>query len=85
MNRNVDLNILAAWLNEKPAPALLEAWEHYIKALCCRLSADERRSLKEEVLTDARNIAQAAGGFLGFGKISDEEQNMLARLEAAFR
>ena len=35
--------------------------------------------------TDAtRAIAEAAGGFFGFGSISDDEQKMLKRLEAAF-
>ena len=62
----------------------MEAWEHYMHALCQQLSPEERQSLKEEVLTDARTIANAAGGFLGFGTLSQEEQDVLNRLEAAF-
>jgi hypothetical protein len=82
--RQVDPEILQAWLNTKPSSALFEAWELYIQALSAQLSHEERQTLKEDVLADARKIAEAAGGFLGFGKISDAEQAMLDKLEAAF-
>jgi hypothetical protein len=74
----------SVWLKQKPGPELMEAWEHYIQALCQQLSRKECQSLKEEVLTDARTIANAAGGFLGFGTLSPEEQSVLNQLEAAF-
>ena len=83
-NKQVDTIMLSVWLKQKPAPELMEAWEHYIQALCQQLSPEERQSLKEEVLTDARTVANAAGGFLGFGALSPEEQMVLDRLEAAF-
>ena len=83
-NKQVDPQIISVWLKQKPAPELMEAWEHYIQALCKQLSLEERQSLKEEVLTDARTIANAAGGFLGFGALAPEEQDVLNRLEAAF-
>ena len=83
-NKNIDHKIISIWLKEKPDPALLEAWVHYVQALSRQLSKEECLALKEDVLADARVIAEAAGGFLGFGKFSKEEQNMLAKLEAAF-
>jgi len=83
-NRNVDLKVISAWLNERPDPGLMEAWTHYIQSLCSQLTEAERLTLKEEVMTDARDIAHAAGGFLGFGKLSQEEQAVLSKLEAAF-
>lgn len=83
-NKQVDKNIISVWLKQKPGPELMEAWTHYIQALCQQLSSEERQSLKKEVLTDARTIANAAGGFLGFGTLSPEEQEVLNRLEAAF-
>jgi len=36
------------------------------------------------VLTDARAVAEAAGGFMGFGRLSDSERSVLSKLEAAF-
>jgi hypothetical protein len=83
-NKSVDREIMAAWLKQKPDPALMEAWVHYIQALSLQLSKEECRALRDDVLADARVIAQAAGGFLGFGKLSNEEQSMLVKLEAAF-
>jgi hypothetical protein len=83
-NKQVDTIMISVWLKQKPGPELMEAWEHYIQALSQQLSPEERQSLKEEVLADARTIANAAGGFLGFGTLSPEEQKVLDQLEAAF-
>ena len=83
-NKDIDHELVSVWLKDKPDPALMEAWEHYIQALSRQLSKEECQSLKNDVLADARAVAQAAGGFLGFGKLSLEEQKMLDRLEAAF-
>ena len=80
----VDPEILQAWIINKPSPELFTAWELYIQALSGQLTRDERHTLKADVMADARGIAEAAGGFLGFGKISDAEQAMLDKLEAAF-
>ncbi len=82
--QGLDRDIMLTWLRRKPDPALLEAWEHYVQALGQELGPTECRALKDEVMKDARAIAEAAGGFFGFGSISDDEQKMLKRLEAAF-
>ena len=76
---------MTAWLKKKPDPALLTAWTHYIQTLCKQLSADERKALHDEVMADARSVAEAAGGILGLAKISAEEKAMLQRLDEAFR
>lgn len=83
-NKGVDPKIMMEWLKRRPDPALFEAWKHYVQALGRELTPAERQALKEEVLADARTVAQAAGGVLGFAKISNAEQNMLDQLEAAF-
>jgi hypothetical protein len=82
--RQVDPEILQAWIKNKPSPELFSAWELYIQALCGQLTLNERQTLKADVMADAHSIAEAAGGFLGFAKISDAEQAMLDKLEAAF-
>ena len=83
--KGLDPKIMSAWLKKKPDPALLKAWKHYIQTLCKELSAHERKALQDEVMADARSIAEAAGGILGLAKISAEEKAMLKKLEEAFR
>jgi hypothetical protein len=83
--KGLDPRIMSAWFQKKPDPALLEGWKHYIQTLCKELNAHERKALEDEVLADARSIAEAAGGVLGLGKISAEEKAMLKTIEEAFR
>jgi hypothetical protein len=83
--KGLDPKIMLVWLRKKPDPALLNAWKHYIQTLGKELSVRERKALRDEVMADARSIAQAAGGILGLGKISAEEKAMLKELEEAFR
>lgn len=76
--------LLESWLETRPDAALLTAWEGYVEALVAGLDPQERRALRHELLDRARAVAEAAGGFLGVGKVSEAETAMLARLERAF-
>jgi hypothetical protein len=77
--------LLEHWLNKRPSAAMLDAWRHYITGLCQRLDRQEIEKLKHDVLDLARTVAQAAGGFLGFGnKIAAAESAVLSDLEQAF-
>ena len=76
--------LLERWLEQRPEPGLLAAWQRYIEALCEKLSPHQRTHLKDELLRNVRAAAEASGGFLGIGKISDEEKAVLAKLEASF-
>ena len=82
--KNVDPTVMATWLKRRPDPALLDAWVLSIQALGDQLTAGERQALKDEVMNDAQAVAKAAGGILGFGKLSEAEQRVLDRVEAAF-
>ena len=78
--------LLEGWLARRPDARLLAVWGECIVALCARLSAAERNSLKQQVLGRAREVAAAAGGFLGLGnKISAEEEVVLEQLAKAFK
>ena len=83
--KGLDPKIMSAWLKKKPNPALLQAWRQYVQTLCKELDTHEREALRDEVLADARSIAEAAGGILGLGSVSAEEKAMLKTLEEAFR
>lgn len=78
--------LLDHWLNRRPGRELLDAWKHYITALCSQLSAEERQRLESFVLSHAERVAEASGGFLGFGKkVSPQERALLDELHQAFK
>ncbi|MGC3998853.1 MAG: hypothetical protein QM767_15940 [Anaeromyxobacter sp.] len=79
----LEYEMLQSWLQHRPSPSMFETWEHYVAGLLPQLGADERASLRGELLQRARKVAEAAGGFLGLGKISASEEAAIARLERA--
>jgi hypothetical protein len=77
--------LLEHWPKKRPGGEVMEAWKNYVQDLCKRLDGQERERLQHELLDRARNVAEAAGGFLGFGdKISPAERSVLNELERAF-
>jgi hypothetical protein len=81
----VDYALLEQWLAQRPPANLLDAWEHYIAGLCEDLSDSQRDQLKADILSQARAVAEAAGGFLGLtSPVSAAEKKILARMEQAF-
>lgn len=78
--------LLEDWLENRPPPRLLGAWKEYVGALCDEMLPEQRKQFKTEVLGRARAVAEAAGGFLGFGdKVSAEEEQVYGILETAFK
>ena len=77
--------LLEYWLDRKPSREMLEAWEHYIRVLCQRLTPKEIAELRHDVMALARKVAQAAGGIPGLkSKISKAEREVLKELEKSF-
>ena len=76
--------LLQTWLKKKPQDELFTAWEEYIKALTGQLNEEQNRLLKNQIVGFAKMVAAAAGGILGFGKVSGDEDKILNRIEAAF-
>lgn len=81
---SIPYQLLEGWLSMKPEARLLEVWKEYTKALVGTFDAGQRTALQHDLLDRARAVAEAAGGFLGVGKISAAEMAMLADLEKAF-
>lgn len=77
-------DLLESWLAERPEPQLLAVWKDYVRALSAAMSAEDRAVLKNDILNRARDVAAAAGGIMGFHKISDVEQVVLDDLAATF-
>ncbi|HEX7842104.1 MAG TPA: hypothetical protein VF469_31750 [Kofleriaceae bacterium] len=76
--------LLQTWLKRQPGDELFTAWEAYIKALASQLNDEQNRLLKNQIVGFAKLVATAAGGILGFGKVSASEEKVLHRIEAAF-
>ncbi len=76
--------LLQSWLKSKPSGDLFTAWEAYIKALTSQLNDEQNRLLKNQIVGFAKMVAAAAGGILGFAKISGDEEKVLNRIEGAF-
>jgi CRP-like cAMP-binding protein len=76
--------LLRAWLEERPDPRIFEAWRDFVAALCARLSIEGQLELREDLLGRAREVAEAAGGFLGVRSISRREETVLRELEGVF-
>ena len=78
-------SLLRIWIEDPPAPALVDAWSEFISALCREFSEEQRGRLQRNLLGRARAVAEAAGGFLGLGsKVSKEEKAVLESLARAF-
>jgi len=76
---------LQHWLDERPAPAAMQAWRDYVKAFVGIVEPAHAAKAKENILGRAEKVARAAGGFLGMGnKISAAEQACLDSLAQAF-
>ena len=48
---------LAVWLDHRPHPQLLDAWEAYATELSRRLQPDDRRRLREDIVNWSTRIA----------------------------
>ena len=76
--------LLDRWLVIQPSSGILAAWKAYVSALTGNMDAVAKDNLKQELLGRARVVAESAGGILGIGKISKEEEDKLAELAGAF-
>ena len=79
-------SLLRIWIEDPPAPELVDAWSEFIRTLCREFNDEQRARLQRNILIRARGVAEAAGGFLGLGpKVSKEERAVLESLERAFQ
>jgi hypothetical protein len=77
-------HLMEEWLEQRPEPELMKLWTEYTRDLMSQLKPDAQECLSGTVLEHARAVAGAAGGFLGVGQVSSEEEEVLRALEEAF-
>ena len=69
----------------KPSPSLFRSWVEYTRSFAASLDEGQRAALKFDFTGRAKQVAEAAGGFLGLtSKTSDREQEVLDQIEGAF-
>jgi hypothetical protein len=71
---------LATWLTTRPSAELFEKTLRAIGAILQVRPSGEREASRRDLLSYSMAIASASGGILGFGKVSPEEQRVLARI-----
>lgn len=73
--------LLQSWFAEKPGDDLLDAWKSYATALVETVDDPALAQIRDRVIGRAESAAEAAGGFLGLGKISDSERQVIDELK----
>jgi hypothetical protein len=74
--------MLADWLDTRPSETFFDKALRVIGAMLRALPPDEREAQKRDLVSACARIAEATGGVLGFGKVSKEEQGIVARITA---
>jgi hypothetical protein len=75
---------LRQWLEERPDPRIVAAWKDYVHEMAKVMPKDTVAELKRTLMDRARQVAAAAGGFLGLATISKHEQAKLDELAKAW-
>ena len=81
---SISFQLLNQWIETRPEPKIMKLWTSYAQALAAEMPPEICRSIKGTILSHARSVAQAAGGFLGLGRTSSAEDKVLRKLERAF-
>jgi hypothetical protein len=82
---SISFQLLNQWIETRPEPKIMKLWTSYAQALAAKLPPEICESIKGTILSHARSVAQAAGGFLGLGRTSSAEDKVLQILEKAFK
>jgi len=75
--------LLETWLSKKPSEEMFSGWETYADAMFGALHSNEGQSLKQTLMAEIHEIAEASGGLLGWGAVSKPEQEALVRIRTA--
>jgi hypothetical protein len=76
--------LVESWLERAPDPRLLEVWKAYTSSFVATLTSDQRDALRHDLLHRAHAVAEAAGGVLGIGAVSNAEKAMVEEMKKAF-
>jgi len=75
---------LAKWLATRPSEEVFDTTLRAIGAILQAGPAGERDASQRDLLSYCTAIASASGGILGFGKVTDQERQVLDRISQEF-
>lgn len=76
--------LLDGWLHKRPDRLLLKTWKDYVAAIRLFVSPASYVALQVTTVSRAWKVAEAAGGILGFHKVSRAEEAAIEELNLAF-
>ena len=82
---SVEFSLVEHWINENPDPSLFQAWKDFTADSIKNMANEDIEILKSHILNISQKVAESAGGFLGFGSVSDVEQVVIKQIKAAFQ
>lgn len=68
------------WLTNRPAPEFFENTLRAIRIFIAALPGDQQGDARQDLLSYCSRIAEASGGFLGFGSVSSDERRALQHI-----
>jgi hypothetical protein len=71
---------LTDWLANRPTDDFFEKTLRAVGAIIHAHPAEEREAIEHDLLSYVTAVASASGGILGFGKVSPQEREVLARI-----
>ena len=78
------MQLLETWLHKHPPGPLWNLWKEYVAAVYSSVPDGSGEALANEIRQQAKTVAEASGGTLGFGKISQAEREILDDIETVF-
>ena len=76
--------VLDGWLRKRPDSSLFKTWKDYVSAIRLFVASETYEALRQNTVTRARQVAESAGGFLGFNRVSRAEELAIQELNKAF-
>lgn len=77
--------LLDTWLRTPPPGIGVDAWKRYIHGVLAKMSPQGTERLISLTERQMTKVAEASGGYLGFGKVSAKERTMIDRLVKTMR
>jgi hypothetical protein len=73
------------WFTKRPTEELWRIWEEFAVTSLTGINSDEREAVMDEIVDLCYEVAHSSGGFMGFGKVSQAELNVIDRVIASLK